>query len=158
MPDTDRAKRKAFDGGASRVEPYKSLDDFPTPPWATRALMGKLRSLHYRLETQSVWEPACNRGYMARSLSEQFGEVLATDGSKGAQMRATRAGHIGQISGTLGVEVEEISTFASESPNGNNVSLEDQMVRSSEIKQTHDLALGVYQTSLDILRLSLGRR
>ena len=122
-------------------------------------LAGSLAS--YSAQRQSVIaENVANSdtpGYRAKDL-RPFGELLATDGSKGAQMRATRAGHIGQISGTLGVEVEEISTFASESPNGNNVSLEDQMVRSSEIKQTHDLALGVYQTSLDILRLSLGRR
>lgn len=59
-----------------RVEPHDSLDDFPTPPWATRALCE-----HVLPDTsdQAVWEPACNRGYMARPLAEYFGRVDATD-------------------------------------------------------------------------------
>lgn len=52
-----------------------------------------------------------------------------------------------------------ISSIAgAESPNGNTVSLEDQMVRSAEIQQQHELALGVYSKSMAILKLSLGRR
>ena len=34
-------------------------------------------------------------------------------------------------------------------PNGNSVSLEDQMMRAAEVRQEHDLALGVYAKSLD---------
>jgi hypothetical protein len=60
------------------------LDDFPTPPWGTRALIehvltpGAHRPQEWFCEW-SVWEPACNRGYMARPLSEYFQNVLATD-------------------------------------------------------------------------------
>ena len=39
------------------------------------------------------------------------------------------------------------------SPNGNTVSLETEMIRSAEVKRDHDLALAVYRTSLDILRV-----
>ena len=53
-----------------RSEPHESLDDFPTPPWATRALCEQLKLLGFDLPRQSVWEPACNRGYMARVLGE----------------------------------------------------------------------------------------
>ncbi len=62
-----------------RVEPHDSLDDFPTPPWATRALCKLLEQNAFALNEMSVWEPCCNRGYMARPLSEYFGEVIATD-------------------------------------------------------------------------------
>lgn len=62
-----------------RIEAHDSLEDFPTPPWATRALCEKLRYAGEPIETQSVWEPACNRGYMARPLQEYFAEVFATD-------------------------------------------------------------------------------
>jgi hypothetical protein len=72
-----------------RREPDDSLDDFPTPPWATRALFrhvlyptcrdtafgppdGHFRTLH-------AWEPACNRGHMARPMEEHFRSVIATD-------------------------------------------------------------------------------
>lgn len=68
----------AFMGG--RIEPKNSLDDFPTQPWATRALcqhvlwprLGSLTGL-------TAWEPACNRGYMAEPLKEYFGSVYASD-------------------------------------------------------------------------------
>jgi hypothetical protein len=63
---------------AGRTEPHDSLDDFPTPPWATRALLHKLAHYH-PLKRQTVWEPACNRGFMARPLAEKFGRVIATD-------------------------------------------------------------------------------
>ena len=60
-----------------RAEAHDSLDDFPTPPWATRALMEHvikpLVAPHYKMiPSWSVWEPACNRGYMAKPLTEYF--------------------------------------------------------------------------------------
>ncbi|MEM7296368.1 MAG: SAM-dependent DNA methyltransferase [Pseudomonadota bacterium] len=61
-----------------RVEPHDSLDFFPTPPWATRALCERLTVLS-PLHLQSVWEPACGEGDMARPLGEFFDQVYATD-------------------------------------------------------------------------------
>ena len=61
-----------------RVEPHDSLDYFPTPPWATRALCEFLKT-EWNLKDQNVWEPACGEGHMARPLAEYFREVLATD-------------------------------------------------------------------------------
>ena len=43
------------------------------------------------------------------------------------------------------------------SPNSNNVSVEVEMARGTDAKSSHDLALAVYKSSLDILRSSLGR-
>lgn len=63
---------------AQRVEQADSLDDFPTPPWATRAFL----SHYFRVEDTSecsVWEPACGRGHMAQVLSEVFGIVRGSD-------------------------------------------------------------------------------
>ena len=62
-----------------RLEAQDSLDDFPTPPWATRALCETLLSIGEPLQLQHVWEPACNRGHMARPLAEYFDTVHATD-------------------------------------------------------------------------------
>ncbi|KEJ93928.1 hypothetical protein SAMN05444149_105407 [Pseudosulfitobacter pseudonitzschiae] len=62
-----------------RAEPTDSLDDFPTPPWATRALLAFLKQMNQPLDVQHAWEPACNRGQMARVLGEEFAEVWATD-------------------------------------------------------------------------------
>ena len=96
-------------------------------------------------------------GYRARDL-EAFEKLVDTRSSAAGGMKATRPGHIGAVSGRLDLAAHEISAFGAEAPNGNDVSLEDQMARSAEVKISHDLALGVYKTSLDILRLGLGRR
>ncbi len=66
-----------------RIEPHDSLDDFPTPPWATRALVqhvligGGFRADN--LAAMSSREPCCNRGYMAKPMAETFKSVEATD-------------------------------------------------------------------------------
>ena len=64
---------------AQRAEARDSRDDFPTPPWATRALLKHVLEDFGPFTTQSVMEPACGEGYMARPLCENFREVLASD-------------------------------------------------------------------------------
>ena len=64
---------------SQRVESKDSLDDFPTPPWATRALAEEVLGGAGQLETLSALEPACGRGHMAQALSEYFGKVVASD-------------------------------------------------------------------------------
>lgn len=63
-----------------RREPKDSLDDFPTPPWSTRAFIAEvLQPFGVDLAGKTVWEPACNRGYMARPLAEAGANVLTSD-------------------------------------------------------------------------------
>ena len=64
---------------ARRVEPGDSLDDFPTPPWATRALLEFVVGDPVALSFQTCLEPACGRGHMARTLQEYFRHVYASD-------------------------------------------------------------------------------
>jgi len=61
-----------------RKEPHDSLDYFPTPPWATRALCEHvLRSL---LDKEHVvLEPACGQGHMANVLKEYSNNVVSSD-------------------------------------------------------------------------------
>jgi hypothetical protein len=61
-----------------RAEPHDSLDDFPTQPWGTRALLRHVIPEAASVG-RSVWEPACNRGFMSRPLSEFFATVRASD-------------------------------------------------------------------------------
>lgn len=63
---------------AQRREPADSLDYFPTPPWATRALCEFL-DRGKPLDEQSCWEPACGEGHMVRPLLEYFRLVYASD-------------------------------------------------------------------------------
>ena len=62
-----------------RSEPHDSLDDFPTPPWATRALLDHLPVPFFPFKDQSVREPAANRGHMVKPLAEYFDRVEASD-------------------------------------------------------------------------------
>ena len=65
---------------AQRVEAPDSLDFFPTPPWATRALLEHVFDLDwFPLKELIVLEPACGRGDMARPLAEYFNRVEASD-------------------------------------------------------------------------------
>lgn len=63
---------------AQRYEPRASPDDFPTPPWATRALIKHVIG-EDAVKGLTCLEPACGRGYMARPLSEFFRTVEAAD-------------------------------------------------------------------------------
>jgi DNA-binding Lrp family transcriptional regulator len=68
---------------ASRREPDDSLDYFPTPPWATRALIERVLPVlgiqPRDLADMDAWEPACGEGHMAAPLAEYFRRVIATD-------------------------------------------------------------------------------
>lgn len=63
---------------SQRVEPGDSRDDFPTPPWATRALLEHVIGSN-GLDKLSCLEPACGAGHMAKVLKEYFGEVRYAD-------------------------------------------------------------------------------
>lgn len=92
-------------------------------------------------------------GYRARDLTP-FAETYRNGGA--SPMRATRPGHFLDGDGnTAGRVVEDGS---GRSPNGNSVSLEDQMVKTAEVKRQHDISLAVYRSSLTMLRSALGRR
>ncbi len=64
---------------AQRVEAPDSLDDFPTPPWATRALIEHVIQPGDDGASLTALEPACGRGYMAQALGEYFGSVASSD-------------------------------------------------------------------------------
>jgi hypothetical protein len=77
-------ERKALINGArslmgSRVEPSGSLDYFPTPPWATRALVEVVLGMKAFPGKTSILEPACGEGHIAEVLREYCSSVKAAD-------------------------------------------------------------------------------
>ena len=53
------------------------------------------------------------------------------------------------------IDAAPAACAGAETPNGNSVSLEDQMMRAAEVRQEHEMALGVYSKALDILRTTV---
>ena len=92
-------------------------------------------------------------GYRARTLAP-FAEIYSAD--MDSSLRTTRAKHVpsGALAGTTSIQISD----AEASPNGNSVSLEQEMLNSVEIQREHNRALAIYKHSLDILRLSIGRK
>lgn len=64
---------------AQRIEPMDSPDDFPTPPWATRALLEHVLDDKNEVMTLCCLEPACGAGHMTKVLNEYFGQVRCSD-------------------------------------------------------------------------------
>ena len=53
--------------------------------------------------------------------------------------------------------VEEMPAHGAASPNGNTVSLENQIMLSAKVQGDHQAATAIYAKSLNILRMSLDR-
>ena len=63
---------------AQRHEPKDSADNFPTPPWATRALIEHIIGRE-NVRGMTCLEPACGQGHMSRPLKEYFASVQSSD-------------------------------------------------------------------------------
>lgn len=92
-------------------------------------------------------------GYRARTLAP-FAESYSAGAD--SNLRTTRAQHLSSsaIAGSSSVQISDTEA----APNGNSVSLEQEMVNSVEIQREHNRALAIYKHSLDVLRLSIGRK
>lgn len=64
---------------AQRHEAADSLDDFPTPPWAVRAMLAELDARGLIKLSATAWDPAANRGHLVRGLGDRFDRVRASD-------------------------------------------------------------------------------
>jgi hypothetical protein len=76
------ARRTSVAVMARRVEPADSLDFFPTPPWATRALCEHVLPAVWPYPDRfacSALDPACGAGHMALALEDYFRDVSAAD-------------------------------------------------------------------------------
>lgn len=105
-------------------------------------------------------------GYQAQHLAA-FADVYRADGAAQltpATLRTTRPGHMGgHMSGDLAGQTAAATaarvteTPGDPSPNGNTVSIEEQMMQSIAVSREHSRALAIYQHTMTVLRNSLGR-
>lgn len=85
-----------------------------------------------------------------------FSDVVGNQGD--ARQKATRSRHLNGVAAFSDPDIKTIDAAGHTSPNGNAVSLEEQMMHAVEVKRQHDRALAIYKSTLGILRTSLGRR
>lgn len=90
-------------------------------------------------------------GYKALTLPDFAETFAATEGA----MRATRPGHLGAALAPAIPKPRQ--NPGNGAPNGNTVSLEEEMVNAAGARQQNDMALAIYRATADILRASLGR-
>lgn len=65
---------------SQRTESKGSLDNFPTPPWATRALLEYVIGLSdCEYLSSSCLEPACGAGHMSKVLEKYFWKTVSSD-------------------------------------------------------------------------------
>ncbi|MEI2687374.1 MAG: FlgB family protein [Cypionkella sp.] len=74
-------------------------------------------------------------------------------------MQATRAGHLGRAGSDPWASPDPVPQGGGQStaPNGNSVSIEQEMVKAATVRQDHEMALAIYRNTSDIIRASLGR-
>jgi flagellar basal-body rod protein FlgB len=88
-------------------------------------------------------------GYRARDLG------AFDPGADGMQLRRSDPRH---LAGGGSPQRPQVLADAPADPNGNSVTLQDEVLRSVEAGRAHNRALAVYSASLDLMRASLGRR
>ncbi len=93
-------------------------------------------------------------GYRARDI-EDFSAQLR---DQPTTLRTTRSGHFGAMNGESARRHREFEAPGQVNPNGNSVSLEEEMVRSVAAERQHRRALTVYKHALTVLRASVGGR
>lgn len=95
--------------------------------------------------------------YKARNLApfaETYNNNMSNRDVTG--QRSTRALHLhGTMNSSVAQPIVDKTSVAS--PNGNNVSLETEMLKSLGAKRQHDRAMAIYKSSLNILRATLRR-
>ncbi|AXI48602.1 hypothetical protein C1J03_22945 [Sulfitobacter sp. SK012] len=88
-------------------------------------------------------------GYVGRDLPD----FRTSYGSDSPAQRATRSNHLhGAEDGQAAMT--PIALGGEASPNGNNVSLEGEIMKSASAKSQHDRALAIYRSALNVLRTS----
>jgi flagellar basal-body rod protein FlgB len=93
-------------------------------------------------------------GFKAQDIAAfDFGRALPA-----MEPKATRPGHaVGKAPpGQLEVEIRD-APATDESPDGNTVSLEEQMVQAAETRGQFELAATLYAKHLSLLRTAIGR-
>ena len=98
-------------------------------------------------------------GYAPSDLKRfTFAQVLAQPSAASSLSTArTNAGHIAGKTTTKSTWKAEVQPDSEARLDGNQVVLEDQMIKMGEARMDYDAAIGLYQKSLSLIRLAARR-
>jgi len=91
-------------------------------------------------------------GYQAMEMAS-FRDIYSD--LKVGEMRATRPEHLGAANARL--DPQAVLRVAEPSPNGNTVSIEDEMLSAVAVSREHNRALAIYRHGMTVLRAAIGR-
>jgi len=121
----------------------------PPTLFQTAAAMAQHAGQRQALTAQNVAN-SDTPGYRAKvmpSFANSYGEAVPFE------MSRTRASHLAAPNKNHLVSLSETEP----SPNGNAVSVEEEMFRAVEISREHNRALAIYRHGLTVLRTAIGR-
>lgn len=124
---------------------FQNLDVF-----RTAMAMARHAGLQQAVSAQNIAN-ADTPGYRARDIPAFASTLRDAMGSQ----RATRASH---LHGGNSRDIDMTERRDVLDPNGNTVSLEEEMVMAVGAKRQHDRALAIYKSNLTMLRAAVGRR
>ena len=93
-------------------------------------------------------------GYRARDITEFKAHMNGADSAFAA--RRTHPAHFEFSNRTS--SWREVDAGGAADPNGNTVSIDEEILRSVQAERDHSRAITVYQASLGVLRAGLGRK
>jgi flagellar basal-body rod protein FlgB len=126
---------------------YQSLDLFQTAGAMARHAGARQATVARNIAN------ADTPGFQAQSIAPFKDSYRA---AQATQMRATRAGHFMDDASRASATRTQIAT-GTPSPNGNTVSLEEELLNSVAVAREHNRALTIYRHTMTVLRSSLGR-
>lgn len=92
-------------------------------------------------------------GYVARDLPD-FKTTYAPGAAATTGPKATRAAHLHGVA-PQGASLAAVDVRDQASPNGNQVSIEGEMLKSVSAKRQHDRAMAIYKSALGMLRSTI---
>lgn len=115
--------------------------------------LGAHASQRHRLTASNVAN-ADTPGYRAADLGQFEGSTRRT----AVGLRTTSAAHVSAGDWGSAHGARRIDAGGEPSPNGNTVSLEDELIRAADAKRQFDLSLTVMQSGMSLVRTAIGRR
>lgn len=96
-------------------------------------------------------------GYRTRELKSPDFQALLGDGDRRVAKPTVRFSPTLQALGGRSTTATMTVSSTEEKPNGNNVSLEDQVIAMGQVQSDYQAATSLYRKSIGLLKIALGR-